>query len=455
MSTVYYTLGVVIFFVAIMASIGLHEFGHMIPAKKFGGKVTQWFIGFGPTVWSRQIGETEYGVKAIPLGGYVKIVGMLPPGAEQLDDDRANPAYDENGERVVRVRKSNTGMFTQLISDARAAEWEHVKPGDENRLFYRMAWWKKVVVMAGGPTVNLLIAFFIFLPIYAFYGNPAEARPTTVVGEVSRCIVPAEEDGRVCTDRELRESPTPAVDAGLQSGDRIASWNGIEITGWEQLQRVIRANEDGRAVIGVERDGEVLTLRTNTTVELRPTTAGEETLTQVGFLGIVPRGELVTGGPLYTLDEMGDMTVETVQALATLPVKVWDVAQAIVGLEERDREGPVSIVGGGRMAGEIVASERFPFLETTIFLLMLIAGFNFFIGMFNFVPLLPLDGGHIAGALYEAVRRGLARLTGRPDPGYADVAKLLPLAYAMASVLLVLGVVLIVGDLVAPIELEL
>ena len=120
MTALYYTLGVLIFAVAIMASIGLHEFGHMIPAKKFGGKVTQYFIGFGPTVWSKQIGETEYGVKAIPLGGYVKIVGMLPPGAEDLVEETT---YDEDGEAVHKVRRSNTGLFTQLISDARAAEW--------------------------------------------------------------------------------------------------------------------------------------------------------------------------------------------------------------------------------------------------------------------------------------------------------------------------------------------
>ena len=172
MTAVYYLLGVVIFVVAILASIGLHEFGHLVPAKKFGGKVTQWFIGFGPTLWSKKYGETEYGVKAIPLGGYVKIVGMLPPAAEQLDEDRENPVYDEDGNRVIRLRRSNTGMFTQLISDARAAEEEHIKPGDEDRLFYKMAWWKKVIVMAGGPTVNIAIAFAIFTPIFAFYGNP-------------------------------------------------------------------------------------------------------------------------------------------------------------------------------------------------------------------------------------------------------------------------------------------
>ena len=137
--------------VAILASIGLHELGHMIPAKAFGGKVTQYFIGFGPTVWSRRSGETEYGVKAIPLGGYVKIVGMLPPDAEHA----GKVEYDAEGNRVVTVRKSNTGLFAQLISDARAAEWETITAPTRTALFYRMAWWKKVIVMAGGPTVNL------------------------------------------------------------------------------------------------------------------------------------------------------------------------------------------------------------------------------------------------------------------------------------------------------------
>ena len=167
-SSLYYTLGVVIFFAAILISIGLHELGHMIPAKAFGGKVTQYFIGFGPTVWSRKRGETEYGVKAIPLGGYVKIVGMLPPGAEQL----GKVTYDDQGNQVTKIRKSNTGLFTQLISDARAAEWELITPADEDRLFYKMPWWKKVVVMAGGPSVNIGIAFFLFWGVFATFGNP-------------------------------------------------------------------------------------------------------------------------------------------------------------------------------------------------------------------------------------------------------------------------------------------
>jgi membrane-associated protease RseP (regulator of RpoE activity) len=195
---------------------------------------------------------------------------------------------------------------------------------------------------------------------------------------------------------------------------------------------------------------------TNTTVQARPTSDNDLTLTQVGFLGVTPIAHVVvtTGGPLYTLEQMGGMAKDTVQALWQLPVKVWGVAKAIAGVEERAPDSPVSIVGGGRIAGETAAHTEFPLTEKLVFLLMLIAGFNFFIGMFNFIPLLPLDGGHIAGALWEAIRRGFARLRGRPDPGYVDVAKLLPIAYAVAVVMLVMGVVLIVGDLVVPLHIQ-
>lgn len=449
MTALFYTLGVALFVVAILASIGLHEVGHMIPAKKFGGKVTQYFIGFGPTVWSRQVGETEYGVKAIPLGGYVKIVGMLPPGAEGLAD---RVEVDTDGNEVHRVRKSNTGMFTQLISDARAAEWELIKPEDEERLFYRMSWWKKVIVMAGGPSVNILIAFGIFAAVFATYGNPSDVDIEPVVDEVSACVVPYTEEGRQCT---AADPVTPAAAAGMQQGDEIVAFNGTRITGWEQLQELIRGNDDGAAQITVLRDGQELELTTNTTVAARPTGVDDEKLTQVGFLGVSPTVVgLVTGGPIYTLDQMGTMTVQTAEALADLPAKVWGVAKAIVGVQERAIDSPVSIVGGGRLAGETVSHDTFPVTEKAVFLLMLIAGFNFFIGMFNFIPLLPLDGGHIAGALWEAARRGLARLRRRPDPGFVDVAKMLPVAYVVASALLVMGVVLIIGDLVVPLHLE-
>ncbi|GAA3522220.1 M50 family metallopeptidase [Nocardioides daeguensis] len=450
MTALLYLLGVVVFAAAILASIGLHELGHMIPAKKFGGKVTQYFIGFGPTVWSKQVGETEYGVKAIPLGGYVKIVGMLPPGAVELADQVET---DTDGNQVVRVRKSNTGMFTQLISDARAAEWETIRPEDADRLFYTFPWWKKVIVMGGGPTVNLVIAFLLFAGVFATYGNPGDPTIETTIDEVNACVLPAEESGRVCTPEELAQSPTPAHAAGIQAGDRFVSFNGTEVTDWAQVQELVKANGTRQAEVVVEREGQELTFHTQTVVK-PPLRAGDKVDESVGFLGVVPRSHPTTGGVIYTVDQMGTMTVEVVKSMATLPAKVWGVAKAIVGAEERDPTGPVSIVGGGRLAGETASHDEIPLQAKLVSLLLLVAGFNFFIGMFNFVPLLPLDGGHIAGALWEAVRRGWARLRRRPDPGYVDVAKLLPVAYVVGLAILVMGIVLIVGDLVVPLHLE-
>jgi len=447
MTSLLYLLGVVFFVLAILASIGLHELGHMVPAKAFGGKVTQYFIGFGPTVWSRQRGETEYGVKAVPLGGFVKIVGMLPPDAEHAD----KVEYDDDGNRVVTVRKSNTGMFGQLVSDARAAEWETITAADEDRLFYRMAWWKKVVVMAGGPTVNLMIAFVIFAGLFATVGNPGDSVAETEVDVVSACIVPAAEEGRACT---AADPVSPAAEAGLRPGDRFMSFNGAPVESWQQLQGLIRGNANGRATIVVDRAGQTLTLHTDTLVEPRPTDPDDpQKLTPVGFLGVAPVVTYVHGGVLYTVEQMGGLAKQSAVALATLPVKVWGVGQAIVGLKDRAVDSPVSIVGGGRIAGETASADGFPLRDKMIGLLGLVAGFNFFIGLFNFIPLLPLDGGHIAGALWEAARRGIARLRGRPDPGYVDVARLLPVAYVVASFLLVMGVVLIVGDLVVPVSI--
>ncbi|WP_370248723.1 RIP metalloprotease [Nocardioides sp.] len=452
MTALYYALGVVVFVLAILISIGLHEFGHLIPAKRFGGRVTQYFIGFGPTLWSRQRGETEYGIKAIPLGGYVKIVGMLPPAPAEVD-----APVGPDGRPITRMRDTSTGLFTQLVSDARAAEWEIVRPEDEDRLFYRMAWWKKVIVMAGGPTVNLLIAFFLFWGLFAFYGQQsvevAEGPP--VVDEVSACVIPydAAAPERACTDAD---PPSPAARAGLEPGDVITAFNGTPVTSWEQLRELIRGNADGSAVIDYERDGRPLSATTSTTVELRPDPDSDATLREVGFLGVTPVTRVVTeyGGPLYTLRELGGMTVDSIRSLVELPVKVVGVGKAILGLEERAVDSPVSIVGGSRFAGETASAQDFPVGDKIASLVALIAGFNLFIGVLNFVPLLPLDGGHIASALWEAVRRGIARLRRRPDPGHVDAARLLPIAYVVGVALLVMGVVLIVGDLVVPVSLQ-
>ncbi len=434
-----YTLGVLLFVVGVAASIGLHEVGHLVPAKKFGVKVTQYFVGFGRTVWSTRRGETEYGVKSVPLGGYVKLVGMLPP----------EPGQEEAG----RIRKSNTGMFTQLISDARASEYELVEERDHDRLFYKLPWWKKVIVMAGGPTVNLVLAFLLFGAVFMIHGA---AQTTTTIDEVSDCVIAATPDNVDQAQRACRPADpvAPAKQAGLQPGDRVVSFNGTEVSSWDQFSSLIRANEDGAATIVVERDGRRVTTTTNTTVSPRPGTGADAArITEVGFLGVVPTVVLERQGPGFVVATMGDYTWSTLQALGDLPVKVYGVARAALGLQERAQDSPMSVVGASRVAGEVASTDTIPVQDRFFSLLMLLGGINLFVGMFNFVPLLPLDGGHIAGALYEAVRRGLARVLRRPDPGYFDTAKLLPVAYVMASVILVMSVVLIYADIVVPVRL--
>ena len=184
-----YALGVLFFVVGIAVSIGLHELGHMYPAKKFGVKVTQFFVGFGNTLWSTKRGETEYGLKSIPLGGYVKLVGMLPP------------AKDEDPHEV---RDTNTGLFTQLATDARNAEYDTITDEDLPRLFYRLPWWKKVIVMAGGPMMNVVIAFVLFGIVIMGFGA---LQPTLTVQAVSDCAISDAEQGRACTAADPRHPP--------------------------------------------------------------------------------------------------------------------------------------------------------------------------------------------------------------------------------------------------------
>ncbi|MEP6817578.1 MAG: site-2 protease family protein [Marmoricola sp.] len=419
-----YTLGVVLFVLGIGISIGLHEMGHMIPAKKFGVKVTQYFVGFGPTLWSTKRGETEYGVKWIPLGGYVKLVGMLPPS------DTTNPA---------RLRAASTGVFAQLISDARSAEYESVEPGEEDRLFYRKAWWKKLIVMSGGPLVNIAIAFFLFGGVFMLHGVP-EVKP--VVSGISSCTKDT------CADPT---GQTPAQLAGLRPGDRLSAFNGTRITSWAQLVPLIHGSAGQKASIGVVRDGKAVVLRT--TISSLPQKAGTTTSAQ-GFLGVAPTAVLVRKGPGYTVQQMGDSTWQTVKAVVNLPVKLYGVGKTVLGISPRDPQSPVSVVGISRIAGETASTQSISVTDRFVTLLMILGAVNLFLGMFNFVPLLPLDGGHIAGALYEAARRALAKLFHRPDPGYFDVAKLLPVAYTVAGALLVMSVLLIYADLVAPVKLS-
>ena len=438
MTVLTYALGVLLFVFGVAVSIGLHELGHLVPGKLFDVKVTQYFVGFGRTVWSRRRGETEYGLKAVPLGGYVKLVGMLPPAPD------ADPRS---------ARGANTGIFAQLMSDARSAEYELVEEGDEDRLFYKLPWWKRVIIMASGVLTNLVIAFLLFAVVFMGHGV---ATPTTTVGGVSKCVIAVtkankDKPQRACTAQD-QESPAKA--AGLLPGDRIVSFNGARIDDWEEMQKKIRGNSDGAAVIGVVRGDQHVTLRTNTTVSSRADPNDPATVSSVGFLGVVPTSSIERQNLGFVVSAMSTSTWATLKALGNLPVKVYHVGRAGLGLEQRDQNGPMSVVGAGRVAGEMTSQQSVPASDRFFSVLILLAGLNLFLGLFNLVPLPPLDGGPIAATLYEAARRGVAKVLRRPDPGFVDSAKLLPVTYVMVALILVVSVVLIYADIVAPVKMQ-
>ncbi len=416
-----------LFFALIMVSIALHEIGHLVPAKIFGVKVTQYFVGFGRTIWSRKRGETEYGFKLFPLGGYVRLVGMYPP-EKQSDKPKS--------------------WLTRLADRARSYEYEEITPADDGRLFHQKPVWQKVIVMLGGPAMNLLLAFLIFLGINLFHGTWQLTLNVTVVND---CVIPAGRTPATCQDGDPQ---TPAKQAGVMVGDKVVAFNGHRVSTWDELTDLIRANRDGAATLTVERDGRTMELPTvNTIIQSVPDRLDPTSRVEAGFLGVSPSRELVRGGVIETAGQMWNITRMSLVALASFPVRVWNVGVGLATGAERDINSPISVVGASRVAGEIAVADSVPIQDRVASWLSLLGSVNLFVALLNLVPLLPLDGGHIAGALYEALRRGLARLRGKSDPGPVDTAKMLPVAYLVGGFLLIGGVVLILADIISPIKL--
>ena len=228
-------IGILALVVALVISIALHEVGHMVPAKKFGVKVTQYMVGFGPTIWSTKKGDTEYGAKAVLLGGYIRMIGMFPPGPDG------------------KIKASSTGRLGTLIEQAREeSAAEIMEPGDEKRTFYNLSVPKKLVVMLGGPTMNLLIALVLFTVVFAGFGTPT---PSTTVSTVTACVPTAVDPEGTCVAGS--GTPTGAAAAGLQSGDQIVAWDAVPVSDWPILSQAIRDSQPGNHEVTVVRDGEV------------------------------------------------------------------------------------------------------------------------------------------------------------------------------------------------------
>jgi len=447
MTAVLYVLGVLAVVVGIAVSIALHEIGHLVPAKRFGVRVTQYMVGFGPTVWSRQRGETEYGVKAIPLGGYIRMIGMFPP-------KRGTPAG------MVSTGSSNP--IASLVEFARAQSLEELRAGDENRTFYSLRVWQKLVVMLGGPVMNLVLATVLLAVIAVGFGT---LQTTTTIQTVSECVVPADTPADV--ECGSGDPAAPAAAAGILPGDRVVSVDGVEAESWTDVQTAIRASAGEELVLVVERDGQELRLRAtpslNAVVALDDAGQaildedGAPTTVESGFLGVSPLQDNVRQPVTVVPGLVGTAVVDTARILVRLPQYMVGVADAAFGGGQRDAQGPISVVGVGRLAGE-VASYQDPegllgVSDRVAQILAFVAGLNIALFVFNLIPLLPLDGGHIAGALLEGARKVWARLRSLPDPGPVDVAKALPVAYVVAVLLLGTSVLLIYADLVNPVRL--
>jgi membrane-associated protease RseP (regulator of RpoE activity) len=445
-------LGWVLFILGIGASIALHEIGHLVPAKRFGVKVTQYMVGFGPTIWSRHKGETEYGVKAIPLGGYIRMIGMYPP-ERNADGTLGDP---------TKLRVTSTGRVGAMIADARRTSLEEIGPDDVDRVFYRLPVRQKLVVMFGGPVMNLVIAAVLFTIALCAIGLPTQ---TNLISAVSPCLpsraqVQQDISTGTFTPRTCDENsqPSPAAAAGLVAGDRVTAFNTTPVATWTDLQDQIRNASPGPAQLQVEAaDGTSRTVTADLIAAPRAVVGddGQLEIQEGTFLGVTPDAENVPEPITAVPGYMWDVSTRSAKAILTLPVRVWDLAASTFGASERDPEGLVGVVGVGRISGEVTATERLESKDKAYMLVGLLAGLNLFLFLFNLIPLLPLDGGHIAGALWEGLRRWLAKLRGRADPGPVDVARALPLAYGVAFLMIAMAGLLVYADLFDPIQLGL
>jgi membrane-associated protease RseP (regulator of RpoE activity) len=400
-------LGVAVFVVGILVSVMIHEWGHMVTAKRFGAKVTEFFVGFGPKLWSVRRGETEYGIKAIPAGGYVKIIGMT--------------------------------------------DLEEIDPADQARAFYRKPAWQRAVTLSAGSFMHLVIGLVLFwLALFAF------GTPTTQagLGPIQPCV-PAVA-GAACT---AGDPASPAVKAGLKEGDTIISVDGRPVTLWSDFTNAVRASPGKAVVLVLRRNGQVITQTVTPVAVTRPDLVDPSKLVTVGALGVAPPAvdAQVRSGPLAavgsSLSLTGQVITGGITAIAALPAKMVQVAQVVFGNAPRDPNGPIGVVGISSISGQIAQAKDITVAGKISTILTLLASFNVFVGVFNMLPLLPLDGGHVAVLAYERVRAAIFRRRGQPEPPRPDMNKLLPLVYVVFIAFVAMTVLLVAADILKPVQL--
>lgn len=376
-------LGIIAFALALLLSVMIHEFGHYLTAKRFDMKVTEFFLGFGKRIWSFTRGETEFGIKAIPAGGYCRIEGMTP---------------------------------------------RDVMPaGEESRAFFGASTTRKLIVLGAGSFAHFVIGFLLIFSIFFGVGV------NTLLSDVTRV------------------SPnSAAAAAGFLPGDKIVAINGKEVTDWYQDSRAIALSQGRQLTFTVERDGREIS------ITAAPTYIESE---KRYVLGVVTKIGNQREGFISSLTESAQATAflirESVKALVALPTKVPQLIRQTFGNEERDPNGLVGVVGAARVSGDAVSSNKLNNTERLGTFILLIASLNIFVGLFNLLPLLPLDGGHMAVAIADEIRAFYARLRGKPRPAGIDVNVLTPITMTVFVVLAVLTAVLLIADIFNPVSLNL
>lgn len=406
-------IGVLVIVVGLLISVALHECGHMIPAKKFGVYVPEFAVGFGPQIFGVKKGETTYSLRAILLGGYVRLVGMFAPARDG-------------------VKTTNRRGKPTLAQEAREASMEEIPEGYGSRAFYLLHPAQKIIVMISGPLVNLFLSI-LFLSI-ALVG----------IGIPKASLTLREVPQQLTTQGVTVDAPAYA--AGIRAGDRITGVNGSAVTSWEQMRESI-AGSQGSIDIDYLRNGQLFH------VNVDPLRSGDNV-----SIGVIAGTEYQAASVGTVASTVGETFTGTVSVVARLPIALWDVGRSIFTGAPRDSGGVMSVVGIGRIAADATSSDVTAssggWMRSAALLLSILASLNMALFVFNLLPFPPLDGGHIVPAIYEWIRRGFARVRGREVPPPVDTARLMPLTYTMGTILVAMTVLLMIADIVVPISLQ-